>query len=352
MQNNAPEQQADAPRRSLKGKAIALPTIVSFAFAALFIVFLLTRFDIDLSSTWKEVREANPGWFILAFLIYYATFPLRGLRWRILLHNAQVIEKKAKVQPAVRELGVNIFISFFANSISFFRLGDAFRGYLLTDKWKVSFPKVIGTILAERILDIGVVFLLLLVASIGVLRGEASATAEKVVIGAGIVAVLVGVALVAMRLFGMRLSRFLPAKFHVPYERFHGGTMASFKSMPLLITITSLIWLMEAARLYFVVEALGFEVGLALVLFSALANSLLTTIPITPGGLGIVELGLTGLLALTLPRSDAAGVTLLDRSISYFSLVIIGGTVFAARQAIAMRRRNRPAAPTSSSRRS
>lgn len=348
MQNNAPEQQPDAEQVSLKGKAFALPTLVSFAFAAFFILFLLTRFDIDLSATWDEVRTAHAGWFLLALFTYYATFPLRGLRWRLLLHNAEVIEKKAKPQPRVRELGLFVLISFFANSVSFFRLGDAFRGYLLTDKWKVSFPKTIGTILAERILDVGVVFFLLLIASIGVLRGETSATAEKIIIAAGAVAVLVSLVLIAMRIYGTKVTRFLPAKARPFYERFQVSTLMSFRNLPPLILLTAAIWLMEAGRLYFVVQSLGFEVGLALILFAALANSMLTTIPLTPGGLGLVELGLTGLLAITLDRSNAAGVTLLDRSISYFSLVIFGGLAFAIRQAVEMRMRKRaPATPVS-----
>jgi uncharacterized protein (TIRG00374 family) len=352
LQNNAPEQQPDTETISLKGKAFALPTIVSFAFAAFLIIFLLTRFDIDLSATWKEVRTANAGWFLLALFIYYATFPLRGLRWRLLLRNAEVVEKQAKPQPRVRELGLFVFISFFANSVSFFRLGDAFRGYLLTDKWKVSFPRTIGTILAERILDVGVVFFLLLIASIGVLRGETSATAEKVVIAAGAVAVLVGVVLIAMRVYGTKVTRFLPKRTRPSYERFQASTLMSFRNLPPLLLLTVVIWLMEAARLYFVVQSLNFEVGLALVLFAALANSMLTTIPLTPGGLGVVELGLTGLLAIALDRSDAAGVTLLDRSISYFSLVIFGGLAFAIRQAVEMRMRKRTAAMAASPRRS
>ena len=98
--------------------------------------------------------------------------------------------------------------------------------------------------------------------------------------------------------------------------------------------------------LYFIIHALGLHVGLALVLFAALANSLLTKIPVTPGGLGFVELGLTGLLALSLPRDSAASVTILDRTISYFSLVVLGGLVFAIRQAVVMRRRKNEASTT------
>jgi uncharacterized protein (TIRG00374 family) len=47
-------------------------------------------------------------------------------------------------------------------------------------------------------------------------------------------------------------------------------------------------------------------------------------VPLTPGGLGVVETGITGLLMLSLAQSDAISVALLDRSISYVSVIILG----------------------------
>ena len=64
-------------------------------------------------------------------------------------------------------------------------------------------------------------------------------------------------------------------------------------------------------------------------------------IPVTPGGLGFVEAGLTGLLVLVLPREDAATITLLDRSITYASVLAVGGLVFAVRQWFEAHRRAR-----------
>ena len=50
----------------------------------------------------------------------------------------------------------------------------------------------------------------------------------------------------------------------------------------------------EALRLYFVVLALGFpdvELGISGAVFVALIGSLLTAVPLSPAGLGIVEAG-------------------------------------------------------------
>ena len=80
--------------------------------------------------------------------------------------------------------------------------------------------------------------------------------------------------------------------------------------------------------------ALGLEMSVFLILLAALAHSLLTTIPLTPGGLGFAELGLSALLALSpnLTHEQAVAATFLDRSITYLSIVTLGGLDFALRQ--------------------
>jgi hypothetical protein len=85
---------------------------------------------------------------------------------------------------------------------------------------------------------------------------------------------------------------------------------------------------------------MGLHVDVGLVLFVALASALLTTIPLTPGGLGLVETGVAGLLMLAMPREEAVSVAVLDRSISYISIIIIGGALFGVRQVRAVRRRS------------
>ena len=336
-----PDSPLGASPFSLRRRSFVLPTLVSFALAILVIYFLLARFDIGLAETWGRVRRSEPGYLALAFVLYYLTFPLRAYRWRLLLRNAGTFRTPGSRQPSLLGHGEIIFLSWFVNTVSWFRMGDAYRAYLLSERAGASFSRTAGTVVAERALDIGVVFALLLLASIGLLSGDTGNRVGAVVVAATALAAVVGAALLMIRTFGLRLARLLPARVQQMYERFHEGIVGSFRQFPWLIPLGVAIWLLEAARLYFVVQALGFEVGLALILFAALAHSLLTTIPITPGGLGFAELGLTGLLVLALPRGEAAGVTLLDRSITYLSIVALGGLLFAVRQLNDVRPRSR-----------
>jgi uncharacterized protein (TIRG00374 family) len=98
-------------------------------------------------------------------------------------------------------------------------------------------------------------------------------------------------------------------------------------------------WMAEVGRLYFVVQALGLPLTLPMVLFVTVANAILTLVPLTPGGLGIVETGVTGVLVLALAQSDALSVALLDRSISYLSVIIMGALYFVVRELLKRGRR-------------
>jgi uncharacterized protein (TIRG00374 family) len=84
-------------------------------------------------------------------------------------------------------------------------------------------------------------------------------------------------------------------------------------------------WLLDFFALAAALAAVGDHTRLALVLLAYVGAQLLAQIPITPGGLGIVEAGLTGLLAAAGVSAAAAAVaTLAYRLVSYWLLLPAG----------------------------
>ncbi|MBI2856161.1 MAG: flippase-like domain-containing protein [Chloroflexi bacterium] len=319
---------------------MSLPTLVSFAIAAAFLVFLVTRFDIDWAATWSKLKGSNLYLYAAGFASYYFGFYLRGLRWRIMLSNIGDGEDSPRELPSALTCGRYVFLGWFANAITWFRLGDAYRAYVFTEDSGRSFSRTVGTVLAERVLDVAIVFVLLVIASLALYGGQ-DLGSLGLFLGIAFLLVFVGVVgLLAMRQFGMRLANLLPARLKSAYGRFHQGAMGGLRNLPLLLVISALTWFTEVGRLFFVIQSLDLSVSVSfsLVLFVTLANAILTTVPLTPGGLGIVEPGIVGLLTLSLARSEAISVALLDRSISYLSIVVLGGLVFLLRQVSRSRR--------------
>jgi uncharacterized protein (TIRG00374 family) len=93
------------------------------------------------------------------------------------------------------------------------------------------------------------------------------------------------------------------------------------------------VWICESGRLGLVIAALGFssQVGPSQFVLVALVAALLTTVPFTPGGVGLVQFGVTTALIIVagISKTSALSIALLDGSISYASLLVIGFIVFA-----------------------
>ena len=313
---------------SLSRRFLNFRTLLSFALAIGLIVFIFERLDINFSSISTTVSSCSPLYYILAFASYYLTFPLRALRWRVLLKNAGFREDRGVNLPSLWGLTQIMIINWFANCVLYARLGDAYRSYLLKEHSGVSFSKAIGTVLAERVIDIVVVFLLLMGTLFGLL-GSRGMVVAAAVFGAGtLMLAIIAILILAVGRFGGFVERCLPGKVKSVYKLFREGTLGSFERLPLLGFLSIVIWLLEAGRLLLVSHALGIPIGFSLVLFAALANALLTAVPFTPGGLGLVEAGLIGLLTISLSREGALSIVLVDRSISFLSVIAIGALIF------------------------
>ncbi|MEI6777094.1 MAG: lysylphosphatidylglycerol synthase transmembrane domain-containing protein [Chloroflexales bacterium] len=310
-------------------------TLISFGLVFAIVIFALRGQNIDVGQTWEYMRGANPWLMLLGLAIFYTTFPLRAIRWRMLLRNAHVPVHEGRSSwatlPALMEY---LYLSWFANCIVPAKLGDAYRAYLLKHNGKVSFSSAFGTIFAERLLDMIGLFGMLLVSG-WLTFGARMPEGTQIIFGFGallVVGILVGLA--GMRWLSPLIRRVVPTRLHDFYSRFEYAALRSFSPaiLPRLVLLTGAVWMLEGARLYFVILAMdqeGVSLGLSAVIFVALASSLLTALPITPGGLGVVEGAITVVLTFFgVDKHLGIAVTLLDRLINFWSIVIGGFVLY------------------------
>lgn len=339
-ETTAPDQDVERSGFSL-ARALRNPrTWVSFALAIGIILFIFRGFNIDVQQTWNYMRGADKMLLVVGLLVFYLTFPLRAFRWRLLLDNAGVpIQEGRKTWASMPALCEYMYLSWFANCIVPAKLGDAYRGFLLKKNGRVSFSATFGTIFAERLLDMLGLFTFLVISGWFVF-GTQLPPSTRLIFGAGLLLVVLIVAgLAGMRWLGPVIRRYMPSRLLRVYEPFESAALRSFhpRVLPRLALLTAMVWLLEGFRLFFVIEALGVEglhLSLSVIVFVALASSLLTAIPFTPAGLGVVEGAITAVLVLFLPSSTALqsesshalalAVTFLDRAINFWSIVVFG----------------------------
>ena len=262
----------------------------------------------------------------LAFLIFYAGFPLRGVRWAVLLRGTGT-------RVSTRDSTEIIFLSWLVNCVVPAKLGDVYRAYLLKINSSASLSRTFGTVFIERVMDVMAIALLGIAAGYWSFRDGLPPPIQLIfAIGLIVVAVL-AVGLFTMRNFGRRILTALPFPPRVIelYNRFEQGVFGAIalRQLPFLGGLTGSIWMTEALRLFLVVQAFGFadvHVGVSGAVFVALIGSLLTAVPLSPAGLGIVEAGIVGVLTVVyrVPLAEATAIALLDRVISVFSIIVLG----------------------------
>ncbi len=330
------ELEEEVPEQVAIGKRFGdWRTIASFAFAVLILGFAASK--VNWPATWQVLKHANIALFALAFVAYYISFPIRTHRWRRLMHNSNhgALREKIDHYPTW-DLTQILYLSWFANVIIPAKLGDVYRAYLARRWIGVSLSRTVGNVLAERILDLIVLFPLLVVAAFLTFQSKLFSahdiTIRYALLGALVLAVVAGSVLTIMWRAGESVLRVLPRRFHDVYLHFRHGAVSSFgNEAPSLLGQTVVIWLLEGTRLTCILAALGLlspgKIGPAAAVFLALGSSVLTTLPFTPGGLGMVETFIPAVLVLlgvTGGLSTGAAVAVLDRIISYLSIAVFG----------------------------
>ncbi len=315
------------------GRRLRQPRTILSLVVPIILVVLVFRLalNVDIQELFTGVQQSNKLLLLVAFVVFYLGFPLRGYRWARIL-------AATRFRVGTRDGTEILFLSWLVNCLVPAKLGDVYRAYLLKlNAASASLSRTFGTVFIERLLDIFAIAIMGLAAGFWSFRNGFPPEIQFVVaLGIGVI-IAMGVLLLTLR----NLGRGILERLHVPqrfvelYDKFEEGVFGAVgpRHLPALIGLTGLIWATEGLRLFFVVKALGFpdvELGLSGAFFVALIGSLLTAVPLSPAGLGTVELGVTAVLTLAygIPNQEAATIVIVDRLISVFSIIVIGGLLY------------------------
>lgn len=297
-----------------------IQTALSFGIALAALVYVAR--NLDFAQVWAGIRASDLRWFLLGFALFYLSLPLRAWRWQVLLTNAGD-------RVGFSHLLRTIFRAWFVNCALPGRGGDLYSAYLLREEAGLSLVRVTGTIFTARVLDLVTLIALLAWIFIAGFRDRLPPVFGNIVYSGLALAVLLVLGLAALALMRERIRGWLPGRFAVYLDNFSHGLFRSVGQLPWLVLSTLMLWVLEAARLACVLAAVGALVAPARVAFLALAAAIVTTLPLSPGGLGTVE----ALFAELFPRMgiDAAlsgSAIFLDRFINYWFILLAGLLVF------------------------
>jgi uncharacterized protein (TIRG00374 family) len=304
-------------KTSFRRNFFSLKTLLGFVASGLIFFYFLRNFELDKAI--GALSEIKIHYFIFAFIVYYLSLPVRGWRWGLLMDKSENrIETKA--------LTHYYFLSWFVNSLLPARIGDIYRAYLLKKNKDVSISYSFGVLFSERIFDLVLISILVIIS--GVYFGSAvTGTKEGDYLILGFMAVMLLIAFFIAAIAGLPyLTKVLPSKWADRLDRFRTGLFRTPGKIPSVVAATLIVWLSEGLRLYFVLLAFGIEGGLMMAIFISQASLIVMAIPLSPAGLGIVEILILKVLAFSgLDINLAGAIAISDRIISYWSLLVLGG---------------------------
>ncbi len=252
-----------------------------------------------------------------------ANYALRFVKWELYLRRLGI--------PLGRRQSLLVFVAGFTMSITPGKLGELLKAFLVRDLVGTELGRTASVVMAERLTDVAGVLLLSALGATVLPHGG---------LFLGIVAVGLGLAVVLLRT--RRLDHLVPrlfrggplARLAEPLQLFLGAgrTLLAPGILALTLVLSVVSWFFECLAFYLVLQGLGVAPGLRAATFLYAFASLAGAVSMLPGGLGVAEASLTGLLVtLGTALPDAAAATLLIRAATLWLAVALGtGTLLLA----------------------
>ncbi len=246
-----------------------------------------------------------------AVLLYgLATF-VRGERWYRLLIDEGARPTRADTQ------GLNI-VGYMGNNLLPARAGDAVRVVLMAPRAGVSMRTVLGTLVAERLLDVGLLLVIFIVVGYGLL-GEVGADKVEIVL---LAAAGLAVAAVAAYLLVRRSERIMG--FITPIASATLGLRRAHHGLRLL-GITMIIWAIEAAVWMATAAAVGFGMTPIEGLYIVALSSIFAMIPSGPAYAGTQDAAaIIGIKALGGTGAQAVAYVVMLRFVIVVPITVVG----------------------------
>jgi uncharacterized membrane protein YbhN (UPF0104 family) len=309
-------EPASAPNR--RGLAQWAALAVSIAALAAVVTWASHQAPPKLPSSPKQL-EAVLG----ALCVYVIGMAIRGERWwRILRHQgAESTRGDAYALTVVGYMG---------NSVLPARAGDAIRTYLQSARSGASLRSVLGTLVAERILDLVVLLGLFVILAYGVLNGIAAPGGGRVVLPLAIAAGLATLLAIAWTVARRRPGGRRALAWLAPLLRATRGLSGRHGAAMLAITVA--IWSTEATVYLLAGEAVGLHLSALDALYLLAVAGVFVLIPSGPGYLGTFELALVfGLNAIDAPSETSVSFVIMLRFLLTVPVTIAGAALLIGR---------------------
>jgi uncharacterized protein (TIRG00374 family) len=306
---------------------------IGIALSVALLVWVLR--DVSIAEVWAELERSNLWLFAASAISATLIFPLRAIRWRIILEP---------VAPGV-PLGAlwrSIAIGAMVNNVVPARAGEIARAYALTKETTVSFATALASLAVDRLFDMVALLGLGLVGlldpafprgarvagqTLGQLAQGSIVLVVVLVAGLYMLAIFPSQLVRIFEIFARRVSPTIEERGKNALVRFSAG-LSVLKSPGRFVAVlwwTVAHWLVNALAFWFAFRAVGIELGFLAALFLQMLVAIGVALPSAPGFFGVFEkLATVGLAIYGVSATAATSWAIGFHILSFIPITVIG----------------------------
>lgn len=272
---------------------------------------------------------AGASWLVASLGVYAVALVLRGWRWHRIMALARIPHKRA-------DAFLLMLVAYMGNTVLPVRGGEVLRISILGSRTSARVREIVGSVIAERVLDIATLAVIFAVLTWEGVAGAPTGTLAADLAAAALVAAAL---LLLMYLALRRRGRFESFATRVRPFAVASKLFIRPDGIP-LAGVSGVIWLLEGLTLLFVGRSLGLHLTILEALLTNVIASLFSALPAGPGYAGSYDAGiLLGLHASKVMGGAAVGFLLLARFVVFVPVTLVGLVILVARYGGLRRRR-------------
>ena len=260
---------------------------------------------------------------LAAIGIYALVTAARAERWHRIVARAGVRARRADTYRLTT-------VGYMGNNVLPARSGDVMRAFLLAPVAAARKRRVLGTVVAERLLDAAALGLLFVAVAVGVLRRSDVPGGRTVIVLAIAAAGLAAASVVALTL-ARRAGALVRVRALVRPLAAPSRDLVSAHGVRLL-ALSLVLWTLEAVVYLVVGRAVGLELGLVDAVYVVALTNLFALVPAAPGYVGTFDAAvLFGVGSLGASGSEALAYLVLLRFVLFVPITLVGLAFLVAR---------------------
>lgn len=293
---------------------------ISFIVSIVLLGILLAL--VDAQSVVRVLKGAEVRWLLLALVVFYLTYLPLARRWKVLLGALSYAPSTWEcIQMVAMSYGLNKLLP--ANS------GDIVRSKIVEQYMHVdNHSAVLGMVALERATDLATLSMFLVVGTF--LLPTDTIQQTRILGGAIFFVVVVGVVLGTIARARNRVIAGFPENIQKLVRNLVFGSQYLTVDSSVRIGFYAVTrWGLAISTLLPLALALGVQIDLSVAVVTICVMSLVTALPLTPGGIGPAETAGTSVLVMSgLQMSEALSLVLLQRTLVLVGMGLTGVAVY------------------------